>query len=129
MNNEQQFEIGDWIKGNTREGALVQGYIVGINSSHGVIKMHVVDSDNEKMVGRTIRMLHTWAKKLSISSAAREEQIFQLIDIALLTKDEKWFMELSAGLNFLKEGAQATKRIDTFYPSRLNNSETRESKR
>ncbi|OLN21368.1 hypothetical protein BTO30_15330 [Domibacillus antri] len=129
MNLTHHFEVGDWVKATTREGELVQGYIVNVDPLHDIMKVHVVDSDNESKVGKTIRLFNKWAAKLSILTAAREEQLLQLIDLALLTRDEQWFMDLSAALNSLQGTSESEKPCDNFYPNIMPESETRRSNR
>lgn len=42
-------------------------------------------------------------KKLPESKAINKEQILYLIDLALLTGDEEWFIKLSSKLNSINE--------------------------
>lgn len=106
MASNFRLEIGDWVKGKTRNGELLQGYIDMTDPLRGVVKVTVVKSDNEKLVGKTIGMLEKNVEKLALSDTMSEEEILYLIDLALLTKDEDWFMELSAKLSTLKSDNQ-----------------------
>lgn len=106
MASNFRLEIGDWVKGKTRNGELLQGYIDMTDPLRGVVKVTVVKSDNEKLVGKTIGMLEKNVEKLALSDTMSEEEILYLIDLALLTKDEDWFMELSAKMSTLKSDNQ-----------------------
>jgi hypothetical protein len=108
MASNFKLEIGDWVRGKTRNGELLQGYIDMMDPLRGVVKVTVVKSDNEKLVGKTIGLLENNVKKLSLSDTVSEEEILYLIDLALLTKDKDWFMDLSAKLSTLKSGNQKT---------------------
>ncbi|WP_231101740.1 IDEAL domain-containing protein [Priestia megaterium] len=68
--------------------------------------INVVKSDDEKMVGTTIGMMDEKIEKLPLQKTAHEEQILSLIDLALLTKDEAWFIELTAELKRLQDKKQ-----------------------
>jgi hypothetical protein len=100
-----RLEQGDWVKGKTREGELIRGYIETIDFFQGIVKVHVVESDNEKKIGKTIATLDKWVEKLPVSTAVNEEQIYQLIDLALLTKDEEWFQALNKQLDSMKKNS------------------------
>ncbi|OMP66151.1 IDEAL domain-containing protein [Domibacillus epiphyticus] len=103
VNRKKYFEEGDWVKGRTREGELIRGYVVQSNDIQEIIKVTVVECDNEKTVGRTIRLMDKSVEKLPVVKTENEEQIHQLIDLALLTKDEEWFVELATQLKETKE--------------------------
>jgi uncharacterized protein YpiB (UPF0302 family) len=93
------------------------------------VKVNVVACDNEKTIGKTIEILNKQVEKLPISVADNEEQILHLIDLALLIKDEQWFMELSAKLNFVRQGSKRNGKKNTISPTvrnRLGKSGARE---
>jgi hypothetical protein len=97
------FEKGDWIQGRSREGELIHGYVESIDSIQGIIKVFVIESDNEKVIGKAIWILIKYAEKLPIMKANNENELLSLIDIALLTKDKQWFIELSERLSSIKK--------------------------
>jgi hypothetical protein len=119
-NNKWQLEIGDWVNGKSKNGELIRGYIETVDPLQGTVKVNVVACDNEKTIGRTIETLNKWVEKLPISVTDNEEQILYLIDLALSTEDEHWFMELSAKLNSIRQGSKGNRKKNTGYPAFRN---------
>jgi hypothetical protein len=115
--NHSPLEVGDWVKGKTKNGELIYGYIEAVNSLQGTVKIKVMDCDNEQIIGKTVETLKQWVKKLPISTFDDEEQIKALIDLALLTKDESWFMELSAKLKSIRQAAKESGTENSTHPS------------
>ncbi|PLT34489.1 IDEAL domain-containing protein [Bacillus sp. V5-8f] len=113
MNGKNQFETSDWVMGRSREGELVTGYIVSVDSLQGLVKVFVIESDNETIVGKSISLASKSIQKLSVSQKVNEQQMLDLIDLALLTKDEPWFLQLTAKLNEIRNAPkkQATVNI------------------
>ncbi|UQD51841.1 hypothetical protein C0971_07160 [Bacillus methanolicus] len=103
MPGNNRLESGDWVKGKTRNGELIRGYIESVDFLQGIAKVHVIESDNNKSIGKTVGVLINWIEKLPVSTEINEEQILQLIDLALLTKDEQWFNALSSKLDSLRK--------------------------
>ncbi|WP_243551667.1 conjugal transfer protein [Metabacillus dongyingensis] len=54
-------------------------------------------------IGKKISISRKQVKRLSISKVVNKEQILFLIDLALSTGDEDWFIELSAKLNSMRK--------------------------
>ncbi|PWW28335.1 IDEAL domain-containing protein [Cytobacillus oceanisediminis] len=102
-NNNSILKVGDWIKGKSQKGELILGYIETLDILKGIVKVTVVTSDNQETIGKTIQMLSRRVKPLPESKVANKEQIHFLIDLALSTGDEEWFIELSSKLNSMKE--------------------------
>lgn len=100
MADKYRFENGDWVQGRFREGELIHGYVETVDSNQGIVKVHVVESDNEKVIGKSIWILNKWIEKLPDITISNESQLLELIDLALLSKDEQWFKELSSKLAF-----------------------------
>ncbi|WP_438349517.1 IDEAL domain-containing protein [Paenibacillus sp. FA6] len=100
-------EIGDWVKGNTNQGELIHGFIDSINLLAGTMGIHVIASDHETVIGTTIDVRNQGVKKLQESSLDNSEQLKNLIDIALLAKDEQWFMELTDQLNSIHHASNS----------------------
>ena len=55
------------------------------------------------MVGKIISIATNGIKKLPDPKVKNKEQIQYLIDLALATGDEEWFIELSEKLNSMRE--------------------------
>ncbi|QGQ44364.1 IDEAL domain-containing protein [Metabacillus sediminilitoris] len=102
-NNNSTLKTGDWIKGKLHDGELLIGYIESQDFSEGVVKVTVVKSDDNEVIGKTIPILRKRVKRLPVSKVTNKEQVLFLIDLALSTGDEDWFMELSAKLNSMKQ--------------------------
>ena len=95
-------KTGDWVKGKLRDEELIIGYIESLDIS-GVVKVTIVTSDNNKMIGKTVPILSERVKSLPVSKAINKAQILFLIDLALSTGDQTWFIELSSKLNSINE--------------------------
>ncbi|MFB9329231.1 hypothetical protein ACFFSY_25120 [Paenibacillus aurantiacus] len=98
-----RFEMSDWVQGKAENGELIQGFIVAIYETEAVLKVHVVQSDNEAVVGKAVMMREQWLKDMPFMETEDAGQIADLIDLALATQDGAWFQELSARL---KQGAR-----------------------
>ena len=101
MGNKTQFRVGDWVQGETWDKQRIYGYVVKIENPEDITKVYIVDSVNKELVGRMIRVL---SKSLHVvpEQAPAEVALEQLIDIALLTKDEEWFGQLLEQLQELR---------------------------
>lgn len=120
MNGNYQFEIGDWVMGKSRHGELVSGYIETVDSLNGLLKVHVLESDNVKTIGKSIGIYNKSVEKLPVSNKISQEQVLHLIDLALLTKDEQWFFDLSTKLNELRAEPKTATKKHTNYPANSN---------
>lgn len=101
MGNKTQFRVGDWVQGETWDKQRIYGYVIKIENPEDITKVYIVDSVNKELVGRMIRVL---SKSLHVvpEQAPAEAALEQLIDIALLTKDEEWFGQLLEQLQELR---------------------------
>ena len=114
------FEIGDWVKGKSKDGELIRGFIEAIDFLQGTVKVYVVACDQEKTIGRTIETLNKWVKKCSVSETVQEDQIHYLVDLALETHDVEWFNQLSTQLNTLRSGLKRTNQKERSHFSPVN---------
>jgi hypothetical protein len=96
------FKNGDWVQGKSREGELIHGFVENVSDNREIVKVNVVESDNEKAVGKSIWIPSRWTEKLPDLEISNETHLLALIDLALLSKDETWFMELSGKLESIK---------------------------
>jgi hypothetical protein len=103
MTDKYLLKNGDWVQGRSREGELIHGFVETVDSIQEIVKVNVVESDNEKMIGKSIWLLNKSAEKLSDLTVSNESQLLSLIDLALLLKDEQWFMDLSTQLASIKK--------------------------
>jgi hypothetical protein len=111
MNNDL-LQVGDWVKGKLKDGELVHGFIASLDPIPEKVKINIVSSDNEKVIGKTVELMYQKVEKLPLAPD-RENQLRSLIDLALLTGDHKWFMELTDSLNSLID-ASKTKEKPVF---------------
>ncbi|MFC5703025.1 IDEAL domain-containing protein [Cohnella faecalis] len=102
-----KFEIGDWVTATSTEDELIQGFIDSIDVVQGTLGVRVIASDHEFAVGKAIIVRNQEAKIMPLSSLDSEEDLMSLIDIALSTKDETWFMELTEKLIALQRGSNS----------------------
>lgn len=103
MADKYHFIIGDWVQGRSSNGELIHGYVETVDSIQEIVKVKVVESDNEEAISKSIWLQNKRSEKLPDLSVSNESQLLSLIDLALLSKDEQWFMELSLKLASFKE--------------------------
>lgn len=89
------FEISDWVKGKTEIGELIYGYVESVHEEQRFVKVQVLRSDNDAIIGSAILVPKQRIKKLPVISFDSEQQLRALIDIALAVRDEAWFTELT----------------------------------
>ncbi|MFC4601678.1 IDEAL domain-containing protein [Cohnella hongkongensis] len=93
-----KFAIGDWVQAKTRNGEFIHGFIETIDHVKGLAKVYVVRSDNEESIGKSASVLEHWLRELPSYALEEESSLYNLIDLALATHDEPWFMELTRSL-------------------------------
>jgi hypothetical protein len=119
--NEKHFNIGDWVKAKSVEGELVIGYIEGLNDDSKTVKIKVVQAEQESIAGRTLETLLRSVSALPSSSISTKEEVLGLIDLALLTRDEKWFRKLTDELSrFDKKPGKVKKANQSVAGNRIN---------
>ncbi|WP_406583469.1 IDEAL domain-containing protein [Bacillus salipaludis] len=103
MADNYRFENGDWVQGRSRDGELIHGYVETVDSIQEIVKVKVIECDNDEAINKSIWLLNKRAEKLPDLPVSNESQLLSLIDLALLSKDEQWFMELSTQLADIKK--------------------------
>ncbi|KKK38628.1 group-specific protein [Mesobacillus campisalis] len=103
FNHNPFLKIGDWVKGESRDGQLIIGYIENLNHIEDLVSIKIVTSDKEETIGKTVQMLTHQVKSLPAATVNNKEQIRALIDLALSTGDEEWFLELTAKLKSMEQ--------------------------
>jgi hypothetical protein len=93
-----KLSVSDWVQGKTTDGELIHGFIETIDILQGIVTVHVVKSDNEERVGHIVAVRSSWIKRVPDVSLQDAEIARNLIDVALATWDETWFMELTESL-------------------------------
>lgn len=94
------FAISDWVQGRTKDGELIQGFIMSMNEKQNIASVYVVRSDHDAAVGTTVAVLSSWIKEQPTAQVLDyEEPILDFIELALATRDEEWFAELTERLH------------------------------
>ncbi|RAP78446.1 hypothetical protein [Paenibacillus montanisoli] len=94
------FAISDWVQGRTKDGELIQGFITSMNEEQNIASVYVVQSDHDTAVGTTVAVLSSWIKEQpAVQMLDYEEPILDFIELALATRDEEWFAELTERLH------------------------------
>ncbi|MCF6138460.1 hypothetical protein [Pseudalkalibacillus berkeleyi] len=102
------FYNGDWVTGKTINDEIIQGFIHSIHPANGTVKIRITKSDNKKIVGKTIE---TFIHRISpLTESIDDQEVFleNLIDVALLTKDKDWFLEVWDRLAELRKQKETT---------------------
>jgi hypothetical protein len=102
------FEVGDWVSGRTGRGELVHGYIEALQPLQGSVVVRVIQSDREAAVGRGVPVRNSAVRKLPDYAAEDVSGLNEMIELALQTRDEAWFRELSEKLNALNSRSTRT---------------------
>ncbi|MCO7127112.1 hypothetical protein NIE88_15180 [Sporolactobacillus shoreicorticis] len=98
MQHESKWKKGDWVKGRTVNGELMHGFVVDYNHEEGTVKIHVVACDRDTTVGRVIETLGYLIKPFPVTPLNGQE-LRSMTDLALITSDRDWFMDLSGQLS------------------------------
>ncbi|MGO4273302.1 IDEAL domain-containing protein [Paenibacillus sp. TAF58] len=114
------FVISDWVVATTNEDEMLHGYVESIDVLHGIARVQVIASDRETAIGKIMEVSSQDVKKLPVSEFDIEEQVKSLIDVALTTRDEQWFNELSAKLFAIQRNGTKRGERDVF-PSYYHN--------
>jgi hypothetical protein len=91
-------DIGDWVRGFAKNGALIQGYLENVDPLDPLFKIRVVESDDQDLIGYSLNMDDSLIEKMADNKSVTEAQLQYLIDIALQTKDKQWFIKLTNAL-------------------------------
>ncbi|TFE28118.1 hypothetical protein [Cohnella luojiensis] len=102
-------EISDWVHAKTRNGELIHGFVDGLDEEQRMANVFVVKSDNDESVGKSILVREQWVRKLPTYALEDAEAIQSLIDIALSTKDDQWFEELTLKLQSVSKAEGTNK--------------------
>lgn len=113
-------EISDWVQAKTKDGELIHGFVDAVDESQRMANVIVVRSDNEDSVGKPIAVREHWLRKLPDYVMEDAGSIQSLIDIALLTKDEQWFKELTDKLQSVQQNVNKGATNVVAFPSSMN---------
>jgi hypothetical protein len=105
--------VGDWVRGFAKNGALIQGYLENIDPLDPLFKIRVIESDDKDLIGYSLNMDDSLIEKMQDNKSVTETQLQYLIDIALQTKDKQWFFKLTSALKGVN-GSSGAKESHTF---------------
>ncbi|WP_197081070.1 IDEAL domain-containing protein [Gordoniibacillus kamchatkensis] len=108
---------GDWISGKTANDEKFRGYVERIDSYGGKVKVKVLESDRESIIGSTVEAALAAVEPIAAEGARSEAELLDMIDLALQTRDRTWFEELSSQLSLLRGAGTASRGIR---PERLS---------
>jgi hypothetical protein len=100
--DKSTLQVGDWVKATSKEGELILGYIDSLGEAQDTVKVKIIESDHGAVIGKALKMFKKNVEKLPVSTSLLEEQVVNLIDLALLTNDKEWFLELSQKLSEIR---------------------------
>ncbi|TVY06974.1 IDEAL domain-containing protein [Paenibacillus cremeus] len=89
--------VGDWVSGTSFLDERLIGYVESIDS-HGVVDVWVTQSDHDDAVGQLVQSKLAKLEKLPDYEPSEPEDLRSLIELALATRDQAWFEELSTKL-------------------------------
>jgi hypothetical protein len=112
--------VEDWVMGRTREGALIHGFVDSVDNIRGIASVYVVKSDQEPLIGKKATVRSIWLRALPDVQLAGSPLVPDLIDLALATDDEAWFLELSADANTRKAGGMQPANSEGWMAAPIN---------
>jgi hypothetical protein len=89
---------GAWVRGTTLNDERIRGYIRHYDALTSMYTVTVVVSDRKEIVGRMVFARASQLVELPLEGVRDPEALNDLIDLALLLRDETWFYELTAEL-------------------------------
>jgi len=113
-----KFKQGDWVKGSSSQSELVHGYVETVDLYQRFLNVRVIACDNKQMVGRTISLLNHTVEHLPVYELDNEGHLYNLIDLALATRDKKWFLDLTKKLNGIETSHRSRRHLP--YQGRIN---------
>jgi hypothetical protein len=116
--NQIQVQLGDWVSGTTVEDERIRGYIEKISRKQSSALVRVTESDHEDIVGRVAESLLSKLELLKVEAVMDEKALYDLIDIALATRDKQWFTELTSTLEALRtsKGKKKQRSLTAYTP-------------
>ncbi|MHA6480905.1 IDEAL domain-containing protein [Paenibacillus sp. strain BS8-2] len=91
--------VSDWVHGITGDGEMVYGFVESADRLQSLITLYVVKSDNVERERKYATVKLSTIKSVEGIDAEDLRHVDDLIDLALATRDEAWFMELTDGIN------------------------------
>lgn len=95
---EMNVNMSDWVHGRTAEGEMVYGFVESVDGLQGLVTLYVVKSDNDEREGKLATVRISTVKIVADIDSEDLRHADDLIDLALATRDEAWFLELTKGI-------------------------------
>jgi hypothetical protein len=98
-------QVGDWVSGTSMQDEKFIGYVesVGMN---GTVKVVITQCDREEAVGALVESSLTKLEKLSEYVPNEATALRSLMDLALMTRDQAWFNDLTSELHISELAAR-----------------------
>ncbi|NBI27798.1 IDEAL domain-containing protein [Chengkuizengella marina] len=96
----KSFNVGDWVKGVSKEDEFFIGYIERIKDT--MANIYIVQSDNPYLINRKVKIPSNKITFMEPSDLYFEGNILNLIDIALIEKNEDDFLKYTNQLHELR---------------------------
>jgi hypothetical protein len=111
-------QLGDWVSGTSKNDERYRGFVEAISREQGSALIRVTESDREATIGRVVESSLSKLEGLPDDGWKNDQAIHDLIDLALATRDDQWFMELTSCL--LDFHAQKGKTVSAVqFPAKL----------
>jgi hypothetical protein len=102
---------GDWVSGKTANDEKFRGYVERVDSYGATVKVRVLESDRESIIGMIVEASLASVERIVTEGPRSEEELLDLIDLALQTRDRVWFDELSAQLALMRGAGAGTRGV------------------
>ena len=102
--------VGDWVSGTSVEDERVFGYVEEIEDRAGLVAVRVLKSDHSEAVGQKVTSRKQRLKRLPFREPETEDELINLIDLALATRDRAWFEEIAAKLHQVRQNRSDTQK-------------------
>lgn len=113
----ERVRVGDWVSGTSLDDEKVIGFVLTLKES-GSVKIRVTQSDRSEAVGTKVDAYLPKIKRMTDTAPSTDEELQNLIELALATHDKEWFDALSAKLAQLSP-ASADSASAAGRPSRI----------
>lgn len=90
-----QIREGDWVSGTTIRDERFIGFVQSV-TLEGILEIQVTQSDREDLAGKLVEAKSNKVRRMKEAALVRADEVYSLIDLALQTRDEEWFAELTA---------------------------------
>jgi hypothetical protein len=87
--------LGDWVSGTTPNDERIIGFVEAMPDVNGKVSVFVTGSDRTEAIGTVVQCNLGKISSLPEQAPYLEDELTGLIDLALQTRDEPWFRELT----------------------------------